>query len=100
MANVNWIQRLLARLGLPVGASLAADIATVDTVVDGIKAQTDKIAAKMLFTMDFWSDLVEEVVVTGTQGTVVITGGNVVVADLPDTATIVRAIVMMKFRMV
>lgn len=38
---MNWIQRLLARLGLPAGASLSADIATVDTVVDAIKLITD-----------------------------------------------------------
>jgi len=30
MANVNWIQRLLNRLGAPVGASLAVDIAAAD----------------------------------------------------------------------
>ena len=56
--------------------------------------------SRALYTIDYWSDLVEEVAVTGTQSTVAITGGNVVVADLPSGATIVRAIVMMKFRMV
>jgi len=79
---------------------LKALIATIDTVVDAIKVQTDKIAGKMLFSMDFWSDVVEEIVVTGAQATPAITGGNVVVADLPGTATIVRAVVMMKYRMV
>ncbi|KKM98611.1 hypothetical protein LCGC14_1156150 [marine sediment metagenome] len=53
-----------------------------------------------LFLLAFWGDLVEEVVVTGAQTTPAITGGNVVVADLPAGATIVRAIVMMKFRMI
>ena len=51
-----------------------------------------------LFTMDFWSDPAEEVAVTGAQATPGLP--SVVVADLPDGATIVRAIVMMKFRMV
>ncbi len=31
MANVNWIQRLLNRLGAPAGASLSADIAAITT---------------------------------------------------------------------
>lgn len=52
----------------------------------------------MLFSMDFWSDLVEEVAVTGAQTTPAITGGNVVVVGVPGTVT--RAVVMMKFRMV
>ncbi len=39
---MNWIQRLLNRLGIPAGASLSADIATVDTVVDAVKVSTDK----------------------------------------------------------
>lgn len=99
MANVNWIQRLLNRLGAPVGASISADIATMDAVADAIKVQTDKIAGKMLFCMDFWSDPVEEKAVTAAQVTAAV-GAAVVVADLPDTATIVRAVVMMKFRMV
>ncbi len=34
-----------ARLGAPAGADLAADIATVDTVADGIKASTDNLPA-------------------------------------------------------
>jgi len=34
---------IFARLGAPAGASVSADIATVDTVVDAIKAKTDLI---------------------------------------------------------
>ncbi len=56
--------------------------------------------ARILNSMDFWSDIVEEIAVTATQSTIAISGGNVVVADLPSGATIVRAIAMMKFRMV
>ena len=37
----NWYQRLLTRLGSPAGASVSADIATMDTVVDAIKTITD-----------------------------------------------------------
>jgi len=78
-----------ARLGELDAANIPADI-------DGLKSSRDR----QLFSMDFWSDLVEEIVVTGAQATPAIAGGNVVVADLPAGATIVRAIVMMKFRMV
>ena len=63
-------------------------------------AATAASAARILCQLDFWSDLVEEVAVTGAQSTIAITGGNVVVADLPAGATIVRAIAIMKFRMV
>lgn len=66
--------------------------------VAAIKTQTDKIADKMLYSLDFWSDLMEELVVTGAQTTPI--PPPVIVADLPAGATIVRAIVMMKFRMV
>jgi len=50
------------------------------------------------FIMDFWSNPLEEVVVTAAQVTTVLS--TVVVADLPPNATIVRAIAMFKFRMV
>ncbi|GAH82289.1 unnamed protein product [marine sediment metagenome] len=53
---------------------------------------------KMLFTMDFWSLSQEEVVVTGAQTNPGLP--SVTVGDLPDGATIVRAIAMFKFRMV
>lgn len=76
MANTNWIQRILNA------------IATVATSQD-----------KQLFSMDFWSDPVEEKAVTAAQVTAAV-GAAVTVEDLPATATIVRAIVMMKFRMV
>jgi len=84
---MNWIQRLLARMGLPAGASLSADIATV-------KAQTDK----MRFSMDFWSDTQEELEVDAAGGTETLP--SVEVAGLPDGITIVRAVAMFKFRMV
>jgi len=63
-----------------------------------IKAQTDKIAGKMLFSMDFWSLPQEEVALTVGAGDKALP--SVTVADLPDAATIVRAIAMFKFRMV
>jgi len=95
---MNWIQRILARMGVPVGASLAVDVANVKAETALIKTQTDKIAGKMLFSMDFWSALREEILVTGAQTTPI--PPPVVVEDLPGDAVIVRAIVMMKFRMV
>lgn len=54
---------------------------------------------RALYSMDFWSDPVEEKAVTAAQVTAAV-GAAVVVAGLPAGATIVRAIVMMKFRMV
>jgi hypothetical protein len=80
----------------------AADVANIDG--DAMRG-TDSASvaasqARELYTMDFWGDVVEEVAVTGSQSTPAITGGDVVVADLPSGATIVRAIVMMKFRMI
>ncbi|MBA7663774.1 hypothetical protein ES703_71822 [subsurface metagenome] len=54
---------------------------------------------RMLFSMDFWSDPKEEVQLDGdTAATIAL--GTVTIADLPDGATIVRAIAMFKFRMV
>lgn len=51
-----------------------------------------------LFTMDFWSDPQEEVVVTGGQTTPGLP--TVTIADLPPDAIIARAIAIFKFRMV
>ncbi len=56
--------------------------------------------SRRLSSIDFWSDVGEEVVVTGSQTTVTTGLNNVVVADLPSGMIVVRAIVMMKFRMV
>jgi len=53
---------------------------------------------RMLFCMDFWSNPQEEVQVTGAQTTPALP--DVVVADLPAGATIVRAIAMFKYRMI
>jgi len=53
---------------------------------------------KQLFTMDFWSLPQEEVALTVAAGDKALP--SVTVADLPGTATIVRAIAMFKFRMV
>ena len=96
---MNWIQRLLARLGAPAGASVSVDVAAVKAETALVKTQTDKIAGKMLFTMDFWSNPQEEIQVPAVAATLVITP-VVNVADLPGGATIVRAIGMFKFRMV
>jgi len=65
------------------------------TTVDAIKTQTDKIAAKMLFTLDFWSDLQATVALTDTAGDKTLP--NVAVAELPTNATILRAIMMFKY---
>ncbi len=54
--------------------------------------------SRQLFTMDFWSNSLEEVVITAAQVTTVLT--TVVVHDLPVGATVVIAKLMYKFRMV
>ena len=71
----------------------------MEITIDGVRQDISKLN-RILNSMDFWSDVGEEVVITGTQGTVTAGLSNVVVADLPSGATIVRAIVLMKFRMV
>lgn len=48
---------------------------------------------------DFWSNPQEEIQVVAAGGTIVFTP-TVTIADLPATATIVRAIAMFKFRMI
>ncbi|NVM23870.1 MAG: hypothetical protein HWN68_19080 [Desulfobacterales bacterium] len=53
---------------------------------------------RTLFSMDFWSDMQEEVQVTSTAGNKTLP--DVVIADLPAGTTIVRAVAMFKFRMV
>lgn len=54
---------------------------------------------RTLFSMDFWSDPQEEIQLAAAAGTKAITP-TVTIADLPDGATIVRAIAMLKFRMI
>ncbi|MBU0778337.1 hypothetical protein KKF82_08780, partial [Patescibacteria group bacterium] len=65
----------------------------------GVTINNYTVNTTQLHVMDFWSDPVEEKAVTNAQVTAAV-GAPVVVADLPAGATIVRAIVMMKFRMV
>ncbi|MBA7484017.1 hypothetical protein ES707_19536 [subsurface metagenome] len=79
-------------------SSVEIDVANIKTVVDAIKTLTDKIATKMLFSMDFWCDPAEEVQLAAVAGTKTLP--PVTIADLPTGATIVRAIAMFKFRMV
>jgi hypothetical protein len=69
-----------------------------DSVAAAIKAQTDKIAGKMLFCLDFWSEPQEEVQLTATQGTKTLP--SVTITGLPDGATIAKAVAMFKFRVV
>ncbi|GAH57323.1 unnamed protein product, partial [marine sediment metagenome] len=94
LADTTEIQTSLAEGGF---IDLLIDAIKAETAL--IKAATDKIGGKMLFTMDFWSDPVEVKVVTAAQVTAAV-GAAVTIADLPVDAAIVRAIVMMKFRMV
>ena len=81
------------------GAGTTVNDYTKETEIDAIKTQTDKIAGNMLYSMDFWSDPQEEIAVPAIAATLVFTP-TVTVADLPAEATIVRAIAMLKFRMI
>lgn len=54
-----------ARLGAPAGASIAADIATVDTVADGIKAKTDSLTFTQAGHVDANVQRVNDVAITG-----------------------------------
>lgn len=88
-----------SRLGTPAAGTVAGDVESIEGKVDDIKTQTDKIAVILQPPVDFWSDPVEEKAVTNIQVTAAV-GAVVEVAGLPDGAAVVRAIVMMKFRMV
>lgn len=57
-----------------------------------------ELADRLLLSMDFWSDPLEELQLSDTVGDK--TPPSVEVADLPSGATVVRAQVMFKFRMV
>jgi len=99
LSTTQWTNALATALGNYTAAragyldELAA--ANIPTDIDGLKTSRDR----QLFSMDFWSNPVEEKIVTAAQVTAAV-GAPVVVADLPAGATIDRAIVMMKFRMV
>jgi len=81
--------------GQEIRGYIGVDIAALTALVDDLETSM----ARMLQCMDFWSNPVEEKAVTAAQVTAAV-GAAVVVAELPAGATIVRAIVMMKFRMV
>lgn len=70
------------------------DAANIPADIDELKASK----GRQLFSMDFWSNPQEEVSIPAMAGT--LTLPSVTVADLPAGATIVRAIAMLKFRMV
>ena len=55
---------------------------------------------RQLFTMDFWSASLEEVQLGDGVAGATVALPDITVADLPSGATVVRAIVMLKFRMI
>jgi len=80
------------------GTTLPATLATIAGYIDTEVAAIITSQGRQLFTMDFWSDTQEELLINATAGDKTLR--NVAVAELPDGATIVRAIAMFKFRMV
>ena len=76
------------------GATVVNDY-TKETQLDTIEASV----GRTLFSMDFWSNPVEEKIITAAQATAAV-GAAVIVAGLPALAVVVRAVCMFKFRMV
>ncbi|MBA7520293.1 hypothetical protein ES705_12386 [subsurface metagenome] len=94
-------------------AAIAAALGTHDTDIKALLATIagyidDEVAAiiasqaRQLFPMDFWSDPIEEISLTQAAGTLpaVLAAWDVTIENLPIGATIVRAVAMLKFRMV
>jgi len=74
------------------------DLPAVKTDTGAIKLVTDKIP-RLVSSMDFWSDIVEELQLTGTlQSNLALTGANVVITGIPTGATLVRVVVMFMCR--
>ena len=71
--------------------SVTYRLQALSTEVDSLEASI----AKILLTLDFWSDIQATVVVNDTAADKTLP--NVTVAELPSTATIVRAIMMFKY---
>jgi len=86
MADETWLEKL------------KTNIAAIKTETALIKTQTDKIAAKMLYSMDFWSESQEEVQVSQAAGTKSLP--SVIVAGLPAGSTVVRAVALFAARVV
>lgn len=83
-----WFAALVA------GYLIELEAANIPADIDGLKTSRDR----QLFNMDFWSDPQEEVQVTAVAGTKTLP--NVTIGDLPAGAVVVRAIALLKFRMV
>lgn len=62
-----------------------------------IKTQTDKIP-RVLCSMDFWGDMIEELQLTSALQANLALGGNVVIAGIPNGVTLVRVVVMFMCR--
>ncbi|KKL63930.1 hypothetical protein LCGC14_2170190 [marine sediment metagenome] len=87
---MNWYQWLLTRLGVPAGASISADLATIDTVVDGLNT----LLGRAVYHMDFWSEIDDLITLNATAANEALP--SVVVAEIPAGAIILRVIAMIK----
>ena len=79
-------------------SALKTLIDTVDTVVDAIKVNSDKLPRLVSF-MDFWSDNDDEIVLT-TTATDDHALPTLVVAGIPANATLVRVVAMLKIALI
>ena len=94
-----YVNRLTAARALLLDEITALRMAELDAA--NIPADIDELKAsegRQLFSMDFWSNPQEEVSIPSVAGT--LTLPSVTVAGLPAGATIVRAIAMVKFRII
>jgi len=78
--------------------SLVSEVKTDITQIQNDVSQVAVSSGKQLLSMDFWSEPQEEMQIGGTASTVSLP--SVTVDSLPDGATELRAIAMLKFRMV
>lgn len=71
------------------------EIATIDTVVDAIKVNSDKLP-RLLSFVDSWGTNNSSITITGTAGTKTLTSPSVVVAGIPSGATVTKVVALLK----
>lgn len=71
------------------------EIATIDTVVDAIKVNSDKLP-RLLSFVDSWGTNNSSITITTTAGTKTLTSPSVVVAGIPSGATVTKVVALLK----
>jgi len=87
------IDAIEAKLDNPVGG-----LADIKTEVTAVETKLDTLP-RIVSSMDFWSDMIEELQLTSAlQANLPLAGANVVIAGLPLGITLVRVVVMFMCR--